>query len=127
MLSKEQVRYENDQEAVLAFLGNGQARPRMCSRKNTFQAAVAALEKEKAESFVQANAAQLLLKKHVLSKEQKRMVKRQYWPFLAMAAIESGMACSFIHTRSRKGEAEVMAEGITQWKNGYRSSAKGDE
>ena len=88
----------------MAFLGNGQARLRMCSRKNTFQAAVAALEKEMAESFVQANAAQLLLKKHVLSKEQKRMVKRQYWPFLAMAAIESGMACSFIHTRSRKGD-----------------------
>ena len=56
MLSKEQVRYENDQEAVLAFLGNGQARPRMCSRKNTFQAAVAALEKEMAESFVQTDA-----------------------------------------------------------------------
>ena len=51
----------------------------------------------------------------------------EYWPFLAMAAIESGMACSFIHTRNRKGEAEVMAEGITQRKNGYRSSAKGNE
>ena len=70
MLSKEQVRYENDQEAVLAFLGNGQARPRMCSRKSTFQAAVAALEKEMAESFVQANAAQLLLNSQKSRKEK---------------------------------------------------------
>ena len=82
VLSKEQVRYENDQEAVLAFLGNGQARPRMCSRKNTFQAAVAALEKEMAESFVQVNAAQLLLKKHVLLKRAEKNGQEAVLAFL---------------------------------------------
>ena len=81
-LSNEQVRYENDEEAVLAFLGNGQARPRMSSRKNRFQAAVAALEKEMAESFVQANAAQLLLKKHMLLKRAEKNGQETVLAFL---------------------------------------------